>query len=431
MNERVEVQPAADAPSPPPAMTPATAPATTVMATTRAPASRRRWWLGALILLLVAIGAGAAWYSLRPAPPPRYVTQPVTRGTVARTVTATGTVNPILTIIVGSYVSGVIQTLSCDFNTQVKTGQICAKIDPRPYQAVVEEATANLALANAQLAKDKANLAYTDLNNQRNQQLLKQDSVSKDAADQAKNAYDQAQAQVGVDTASIQQFQATLEAAKLNLGYTDIIAPVDGIVVSRNVTQGQTVASSLQTPTLFLIATELKTMQVDTNVSESDVGGVKAGNKATFTVDAYPKRVFNGSVTQVRVNPQTVQNVVTYDAVVSATNDDLALFPGMTAATNIIVDQRLDALRVPDQALRYVPGGLPRAGTSEVAGASQTGRVWALRDGKAVPIDVTTGLDDDSFTEIVKGDLSASDAVIVSEERGSSGAQSGTPLPRF
>ena len=422
MDERVEVKPAADAPS---------RPSATAAATTPAPASRRRWWLAALIALVVAIGVGVAWYNLRPPPPPRYVTQPVTRGTVARTVTATGTVNPVLTIIVGSYVSGVIQKLSCDFNTQVKTGQICANIDPRPYQAVVDEATANLALANAQLAKDKANLAYTDLNNQRNQQLLKQDSVSKDAADQAKNAYDQAQAQVGVDTASIQQFQATLEAAKLNLGYTEIIAPVDGIVVSRNVTQGQTVASSLQTPTLFLIATELKTMQVDTNVSESDVGGVKKGNKATFTVDAYPKRVFNGNVTQVRVNPQTVQNVVTYDAVVSATNDDLALFPGMTAATNIIVDQRLDALRVPDQALRYVPGGLHKAGTSEVAGASGNGRVWALRDGKAVPIDVTTGLDDDSFTEIVKGDLSTNDAVIVSEERGSSGAQSGTPLPRL
>ena len=208
--------------------------------------------------------------------------------------------------------------------------------------------------------------------------------MSKDAADQAKNAYDQAKAQVGLDEASIQQYQATLEAAKLNLGYTDIIAPVDGIVVSRNVTQGQTVASSLQTPTLFLIATDLKTMQVDTNVSESDVGGVKQGDKATFTVDAYPKRTFTGAVTQVRVNPQTVQNVVTYDAVVSAANDDLALLPGMTAATNIVVDQRLDALRVPDQALRYVPGGLPRAGTSEGAGGNGTARVWVLRDGKPV-----------------------------------------------
>ena len=255
--------------------------------------------------------------------------------------------------------------------------------------------------------------------------------MSKDAAEQAQNAYDQAKAQVGLDTASIQQYQATLEAAHLNLGYTDIVAPVDGIVVSRNVTQGQTVASSLQTPTLFLVATDLKAMQVDTNISESDVGGVKQGDQATFTVDAYPKRTFAGAVTQVRVNPQTVQNVVTYDAVISAANDDLALFPGMTASTNIVVDQRLNALRVPDQALRYVPGGLPRAGTSEGAGGNGTARVWALRDGKPAPIDVTTGLDDDTYTEIVKGDLNVGDAVILSEDRGATGAQSGTPLPRL
>ena len=413
MNERVEAKPAAVAPSPPP----------------RSPAPRRIWRLAAFVLLLVLIGAGVAWYMLRQAPTVRYVTAPVTRGTVARMVTATGTVNPVLTIVVGSYVSGVITQLSCDFNTQVKTGQICAKIDPRPYQAVVDQAKANLAVATAELAKGKANLAYTDLNNQRNQQLLKEDSVSKDAADQAKNAFNQAQAQVGLDTASIQQYQAALNAAELNLGYTDIISPVDGIVVSRNVSQGQTVASSLQTPTLFLIATDLKTMQVDTNVSESDVGGVKQGDNAAFTVDAYPKRIFNGKVTQVRVNPQTVQNVVTYDAVVNVSNDDLALFPGMTASTNIVIDQRLDALRVPDQALRYVPGGLPGGRTS--AGASESPRVFALREGRPVAIEVATGLDDDSFTEILKGDLSPSDVVIVSEERGAEGARSGTPLPRL
>ncbi len=387
--------------------------------------------LAGLLLILVLIGAGAAWRMLNGAPSVTYATQPVTRGTVAKTVTATGTVNPILTIIVGSYVSGVIQHLSCDFNTPVKTGQVCAKIDPRPYQAVVDQATANLAVAKAQLAKDEANLAYTELANQRDQTLLKQDSVSKDVADQAKSAFDQATAQVGLDAASIQQVQAALDAAKLNLGYTDITAPVDGIVVSRNVTQGQTVASSLQTPTLFLIATDLKAMQIDTNVSESDVGGVKEGDTASFTVDAYPKRVFRGKVTQVRVNPQTVQNVVTYDAVIGAANDDLALLPGMTASTSTIVDQRLDALRVPDQALRYVPGGLPKAETSEVAATNESARVWVLRDGKPAPIDVTTGLDDDSFTEIIEGGINPGDMVILSEDRGAAGAKSGTSMPRL
>ncbi len=370
MNERVNVNPAVEALAPP--------------ARAASTPRRRHWGWLAVVALLVAVGAAAAWLELRQAPTVRYATQPVTRGTVAKTVTATGTVNPILTIIVGSYVSGVIQNLSCDFNTPVKTGQVCAKIDPQALSSRGRPGDRQPRGGQGPARQGQANLAYTDANNQRNQLLLKQDSVSKDAAEQAQNAYDQAKAQVGLDTASIQQYQATLEAAQLNLGYTDIVAPVDGIVVSRNVTQGQTVASSLQTPTLFLIATDLKTMQVDTNVSESDVGGVKQGDQATFTVDAYPKRTFTGAVTQVRVNPQTVQNVVTYDAVISAANDDLALFPGMTASTNIVVDQRLDALRVPDQALRYVPGGLPRAGTSEGAGGNGTARVWALRDGKPV-----------------------------------------------
>ena len=168
--------------------------------------------------------------------------------------------------------------------------------------------------------------------------------------------------------ATVKLDQALVEGAKLNLDYTDIVSPVDGTVVSRNVTGGQTVASSFQTPTLFLIATDLKQMEVDTNTSEGDMGGIKEGDKATFTVDAFPQRVFQGSVTQVRQSPQTVQNVVTYDVVVGVDNSDLALMPGMTASTQIIIDQRNDVLRVPDQALRYVPGGLSAVG----AGGART-----------------------------------------------------------
>ncbi len=164
--------------------------------------------------------------------------------------------------------------------------------------------------------------------------------MSKDALDIAKNALDQATAQIGVDEASIQQRQALLEAAQVNLSYTDIVSPVDGTVVSRNVNVGQTVAASFQTPTLFLIATDLTKMQVDTNVSESDIGGIKDWDKTTFTVDAFPKRSFNGAVAQVRQSPQNVQNVVTYDVVVSVDNTDLALKPGMTAATRIIIEQK-------------------------------------------------------------------------------------------
>ena len=194
---------------------------------------------------------GAVWWSLRATPTLQYMTVPVTRGAVTRAVTATGTVNPELTIIVGSYVSGVIQKLYCDYTTEVKTGQICAKIDPRPYQTVVDQAKATLAVARAQLEKDKANLAYTRLNYQRHQRLVEQNSTSLDARDVAKNAYDQAQAQIGFDQATIEQRQADLATAEVNLGYTDIVSPVEGTVISRNVTQGQTVAAGFQTPTLF------------------------------------------------------------------------------------------------------------------------------------------------------------------------------------
>jgi HlyD family secretion protein len=330
------------------------------------------------------------------------MTVAATRGDVERTVTTTGTINPELTIMVGTYVSGVIQQLYCDFNTQVKTGQICAKLDPRPYQTVVDQCKANLGVARAQLEKDKASLTYAKVNYDRAAQLLKQDSISRDAVDQAKNNLDQAQAQVGLDQATIEQRQAELDSAQVNLDYTNIISPVDGTVVSRNVTQGQTLAASLQTPTLFLIATDLTKTQVDTNISESDVGGIREGDTATFTVDAYPNRVFRGTVTQARQSPQTVQNVVTFDAVVSVPNPDLALKPGMTAATKIIVDRAEMALRAPNQALRYSPFGLSEPGARD---ARVGARLWVLRDAKAVPIDVVTGIDDGNFTEIIKGDL--------------------------
>jgi HlyD family secretion protein len=391
-------------------------------------------------LLLVLAAGGAAWWSIRGAPSVRYVTAPATRGVIERTVTATGTVNPELTIIVGSYVSGVIEQLYCDYNTQVKAGQVCAKIDPRPYQTLVSQNKALLGVAKAQLEKDKANLEYTRLNDERNRVLLAQDSISKDAADLAKNAHSQAQAQVGLDQATIEQYQAQLDAAQINLGYTDIVSPVDGTVVSRNVTQGQTMAASFQAPTMFLIATDLTKMQVDTNVSESDVGGLREGDKATFTVDAFPSRVFEGTVAQVRQSPQTVQNVVTYDAVVSVANRDLALRPGMTASTRIVVDRRSDVIRVPNQALRYAPGGLagalsPEAAAPPVAGTPHGGgeqaRLWALRDGQPVLRRVVLGLQDENYTEIVEGDLRPDDQVIVAEDRGANAGRSGLPLPRL
>ena len=289
---------------------------------------------------------------------------------------------------------------------------------------MVDQNKANLAAANAELDKDQASLAYAERFHERMAGLSKTNAISWDSLDNAKNLLDQARAQAGIDEAVIAQRAAQLATAQVNLDYTSIVSPVDGTVVSRNVTMGQTVAASFQTPTLFLIATDLTKMQVDTNVSESDIGEIKEGNKALFTVDAYPKRTFEGIVSQVRQSPQTVQNVVTYDVVVSVDNPDLALKPGMTAANRIILDQRADVLRVPSQALRYAPGGVRNAG-----GKTEQPRIWALRDGKPLAMAVTTGLDDDSFVEIVEADLKPDDRIILSEQRDA--AANNVPRPRL
>ena len=361
--------------------------------------------------------AGASYWLFGTSNSVTYITVPVTRGTVARAISATGSVNPVLTITVGSYVSGVIQEIDCDFNTRVKKGQLCAKIDPRPYQTIVEQNRAIVATATAQLLKDQANLTYTQVQERRYADLIAKNATSRDSYDIAVNALNQARAQVAVDQATINQRKAELDAAQVNLGYTNIVAPVDGIVVSRNVTMGQTVAASFQTPTLFLIATDLSKMEVDTNVSESDVGGVRVGNQAPFTVEAFPDRTFQGLVSQVRQAPQTVQNVVTYDVVATVGNPQSLLKPGMTATVRVITAVRNNVLRVPDQALRYVPGGLS---TSSAQGAPTSPQLWIMRDGKPSHVIVKTGLDDDTFTELFSGVIRAGDSVIVSERAGTS-----------
>ncbi len=372
-----------------------------------------RFAVAAVSILGIAAVAVGSW-SLSTRNTIQYTTVPVARGTISRTVTATGTVNPVLTIIVGTYVSGVIQGLYCDYNTHVRAGQVCAKIDPRPYQATLDQYSGQLLRDRAILDKDRTDLT-------RYRQLAVQNSIARQQAEDQSYIVNQ-------DDATVKLDQGLVDGAKLNLGYTDIISPVDGTVVSRNVTGGQTVAASFQTPTLFLIATDLKQMEVDTNTSEGDMGGVKEGDKATFTVDAFPQRVFEGAVTQVRQSPQTVQNVVTYDVVVGVNNCDLALIPGMTASTQIVVDQRNDVLRVPDQALRYTVGGLSAAAGTPT---SAQPRVWVLRNGVPVAVNVVVGLDDGNFTEIVQGELNPGDAVITAESRPGGNGQAALPQPRL
>jgi HlyD family secretion protein len=389
-----------------------------------------RW----LLVGLVAAGLAAylAWRA-RPVST-EYVTEPATRGAVVQSIATTGSVNPVVTVQVGSYVSGIIREIHCDYNTEVKAGQLCAKIDPRPYELTVDQNEANLASAKAQMDKDEATLAYAKTIYDGDLKLVKQNLVSQDTVDSDKSKYDQAKAQIEVDQAAIAQRQAALHAAQVNLGYTDIVSPVDGIVISRNVDVGQTVAASFQTPTLFLIAKDLTKMQVDTNVSETDVGQVEVGQKASFTVEAYPHKVFSGQVAQLRQAPITVQNVVTYDVVVSVDNPELRLLPGMTANARIVTAERDGVLRVPLQAIRFTPGGFRQGAAAQspstrpqAAGSGE--RVWVLRNGRPQAVPVTTGLRDNSYVEIVRGDLKTGDEVIVNET-GEGAAGAGGSAPR-
>jgi HlyD family secretion protein len=390
------------------------------------------------VVVLAALGGGVAvWTGVGRAPAPTYTIVPISRGDVARTIITTGTISPVATVTVGSYVSGVIQSWSCDYNTKVEPGQVCAKIDPRPYQTIVDQDRAALASAEAQLKKDQAALAYAKVNLARDLRLLKAGAVSQDTVDNDRNVHDQAEAQVNLAIANVAQRKATLEAALVNLDYTDIVAPVEGTVISRNIEVGQTVAASFQTPTLFLIATDLTKMQIDTNVSESDIGEAREGQAATFSVEAYPGRTFTGTVRQVRRAPISVQNVITYNVVIDVENPDLALLPGLTANVRIITAEAKDALVVPAPALRYAPsetrqGGGQKPGTRKDA-ATKSPRVWVLRDGKPQPIDVEPGVASATQVAITRG-LSEGDQVITGEVAPAGEAKRAAvrpPMPRF
>src|SRR5260370_10586657 len=288
-----------------------------------------KFWAFALVLIGAAAALGYLYWGR--AQQTSYLTAPVSQGPVVRTVTATGTVNPLTTVQVGTYVSGPIQAIYADFNSPVKAGQLIAKIDPRTFKFQVDQAHATVENYRAQLAKARADLDYKKLTYERDIQLVRNNTISQDTADAAQSAYRMAEAQVGLDRAAIKQWQASLAQAEVSLNYTNIVSPVDGTVVSRNVDVGQTVAASFQTPTLFLIAKDLTQMQVDSNVSESDIGYVRKGQSASFRVDAFPDRDFEGVVGQVRQAPITVQNVVTYDVELNVSNPELLLKPGMTA----------------------------------------------------------------------------------------------------
>jgi HlyD family secretion protein len=383
----------------------------------------RTRYIAIVALLVAAAAAGYAyWGRGNPDGAGGYVTEAVARGSISSIVTATGTLNPVTSVQVGTYVSGPIRAIYADFNSPVKKGQLVAKIDPASFQVKVAEADANLANARAKVEKDRADLVLKKLTLERNRELRDKNLISQNDVDTAKSNYDQAVAQVDLDKAGVQQAQASLDEARINLAYTDITSPVDGVVVSRNVDVGQTVAASFQTPTLFLIAQDLTKMQVDTNVSESDIGEVRPEQPASFTVDAYPGREFRGTVAQVRNAPLSVQNVVTYDVVIALDNTDLALKPGMTATVAIMTAERNNILRIPVRALRFNPEH--KAEATEATPAARPGgkrkvpAVWVVEpDGAVRKVEVQLGVTNDQYAELTSDSLSEGAQLAVAFQR--------------
>jgi HlyD family secretion protein len=336
------------------------------------------WQTAAAALVVLTLGGGwLIWYRQR-GPTTQYVAQKLERGSIVRTVSATGVVRPLATAPVRARVSGVIQSLYCDSNMKVKEDQLCAKLDLYPYQAAIDQEKFNLTEAEIRLEKDKADLAQAKAIFKRNQIQAKRRVVSRDVLNKSRKAYKEAQARTTLDEATVAQRQAALHGAEINLSYTDIVAPVGGTVVSRNVKIGQTLAMGSGEPPLFLIATDLTTMQVDANLSENDLSKVKLGDKASFTVESFPNQAFAGEVIQIGQIPRTVMNVMTYDVVISAPNPDLLLEPGMAMAITIMVDRCDNILRAPDQALRYSPG---RLNADPRALPDSSSRLWFLVTG--------------------------------------------------
>jgi len=352
---------------------------------------------------------------------PKFRTEKVTRGDIEMAVTATGTVNPVTTVLVGTQVSGTVKNIYVDFNSPVKKGQLIARIDPALFDAQVNQARANLLSAKANLEKAEASEVDAKRTMERNKELLSKNLIAQSDFDTAETNYETAKASVSAAKSQVAQSDAALSSAETNLFYTRIVSPVDGIVVSRNVDVGQTVAASFQTPTLFSIAQDLTKMQIDTNVAEADIGNVTVGQDVQFTVDAYPDITFKGKVWQVRNAPITVQNVVTYDVVIQVSNPELKLKPGMTANVSIIVSIKRDVLKIPNVALRFRPAEEVKT-TAQQRGSA----VWILEQEKPKRVPVSTGISDGAYTEIVSGEIKEGQELIVeSLEKAKAQAPSG------
>jgi HlyD family secretion protein len=387
----------------------------------------RRRIVGLAVVASLAAGGYAAlrWVKSRPPPAIQYRTVPLARRAITGKVVASGTLSALVTVQVGTQVSGRVQKLFVDFNSPVKKGQLVAKIDPQIYQAATDQADGNYLAAEAAVAKTEADARIADRQYVRTKALFQESLASQSDVDNALAATESTHASVDSAKAALVQARAARSQAQVNLSYTNIISPIDGIVISRSVDVGQTVAASLSAPTLFTIAQDLTKMQVDTNVAEADVGRLKVGMETSFTVDAYPGQRFPGKVREIRNAAVTVQNVVTYDAVIDVDNTDLRLRPGMTANVTVIYDERRTALAAPNAALRFHP---PGASPKEAPDATT---VWTLRGGQLQPAAVHVGLTDGMVTEVVDGDVREGDELVVEAIEPGAAAASGGSLRRL
>ena len=393
------------------------------------------WIIGLLCLLL--LGIGYLYLSSVQDSPIRFKTAAVERGTIARVVTAIGTVEPVLSVEVGSEVSGTIQSLQADFNSIVNAGDVIARIDPEPFQARLKQEQASLLSAQARLAQADAELSLKKRDLMRAKALLEQGFISQADLDVEHTEYESAVAQVDLNLALVNQASAVVDAARFDLGHTVIYSPVDGTVIDRKINAGQTVAASFQTPALFVIAEDLTRMRVIAHVGEADIAEVLREQLVTFRVDAYSDREFSGRVTQVRIASKAEDTVVTYDVAIDVENPKLLLKPGMTADVEIVVESVTEALMLPNGALRFVPpeASLAKMPSHDAAIAEtrsdETHRssVWMLgSDGTPKKMMMDVGLTDDRFSEIKGGAFTLGDLVLVGIDL-SGEEESGKKLP--
>ena len=337
----------------------------------------------------------------------KYETTKIGKNTIVQVVEASGTINPVTTVNIGSQVSGLIKEIYVDFNSQVKKGQLLAQIDTSLFEAQLQQATANIANAKANYQKILAIMENDKKTYNRYKNLYARNFIAKSEFDLAEATYFSDMAQLDAAKAQISQAEASFKTASANMRYTKIISPVDGTVVSRAVDVGQTVAASFQTPTLFMVAQDLTNMQIETSVSEADIGKVKVGQEVNYTLDGYQDRVFHGRVTQVRISPTTVQNVVTYTVIVDVDNEEGLLIPGMTANVSIITSKKENIMTVPNSALKFTPI------TKGTVQRYKEQGIWVMENNRPKRINITAGVSDDVNTEVISKDLKGDETVII------------------